>query len=42
MGGLRGPPYAVAEVVFDEDDMTGCSLEPERDEDAISSPVGPR
>ena len=21
---LNGPPYAVAEVVFDEDDMAGC------------------
>ena len=23
-----GPPYAVAECVFDEDDLEGCSLEP--------------
>jgi hypothetical protein len=24
-GGFNGPPYAVAEVVFDEDDMPACS-----------------
>jgi hypothetical protein len=24
----NGPPYAVAEVVFDEYDMAGCSLDP--------------
>jgi len=24
----NGPPYAVAEVVFDEYDMEGCTLEP--------------
>jgi hypothetical protein len=26
-GWFNGPPYAVAEVVFDEDDIEGCSLE---------------
>lgn len=26
-GWFNGPPYAVAEVVFDEDDLAGCSLE---------------
>ena len=25
----NGPPYAVAETVFDEDDMAGCTLEPD-------------
>jgi len=34
-GWFNGPPYAVAEVLFDENDMAGCSLEP--DEDGISS-----
>ena len=28
-GWLRGPPYAVAEEVFDENDIDGCSLDPE-------------
>ncbi len=23
----NGPPYAVAEVVFDEDDLEGCSVD---------------
>lgn len=27
-GWFNGPPYAVAEVVFDEDDFEVCSLEP--------------
>ncbi len=27
-GWFNGPPYAVAEVVFDGDDIEGCSLEP--------------
>jgi len=27
-GWFDGPPYAVAEVVFDENDLEGCSLEP--------------
>ena len=27
-GWFNGPPYAVAEFVFDEDDIEGCSLEP--------------
>ena len=25
----NGPPYAVAEIVFDEHDMEGCTLEPQ-------------
>lgn len=25
----NGPPYAVAEVVFDEYDQAGCSLDPD-------------
>jgi hypothetical protein len=25
-GWFNGPPYAVAEVVFDEDDIEGCSM----------------
>lgn len=25
---LRGPPYAVAEAVFDENDLEGCALDP--------------
>lgn len=25
----NGPPYAVAEEVFDEDDLEGCQLTPE-------------
>lgn len=24
----NGPPYAVAECVLDENDMTGCSIDP--------------
>jgi hypothetical protein len=27
-GWFNGPPYAVAEVVFDEDDLPACSLVP--------------
>lgn len=27
-GWLAGPPYALAEMVFDEDDMQHCSLSP--------------
>ncbi len=30
-GWFRGPPYAVAENVFDEDDITGCTPEPEEE-----------
>ncbi len=26
-GWFAGPPYAVAETVFDEDDLEACSLE---------------
>jgi hypothetical protein len=29
-GWFNGPPYAVAESVFDEDDIEGCSPEPEK------------
>ena len=28
-GWFNGPPYAVAESVFDEHDVDGCSLAPE-------------
>jgi hypothetical protein len=28
-GWFNGPPYAVSESVFDENDMGGCSLEPD-------------
>jgi hypothetical protein len=28
-GWFNGPPYAVAENVFDEHDITGCSIEPD-------------
>lgn len=28
---LSGPPYALNETVFDEDDLIACSLEPETD-----------
>lgn len=30
-GWFRGPPYPVAETVFDEDDLEGCSLERDAD-----------
>ncbi len=33
-GWFNGPPYAVAEVVFDEYDLDGCSLEPDPDDTA--------
>ena len=36
-GCFNGPPYAVAEVVFDEYDQEGCSLEP----DASADTPGP-
>jgi hypothetical protein len=36
-GWFKGPPYAVAEVVFDEDMLGGCSLEPDPDEAAPGS-----
>jgi hypothetical protein len=29
-GWFNGPPYAVAESVFDEDDQEACSLEPDQ------------
>ena len=28
-GWFKGPPYAVAETVFDENDIGGCTKEPE-------------
>jgi hypothetical protein len=31
-GWFNGPPYAVAETVFDEYDQEGCSLTPDDDE----------
>ena len=34
-GWFNGPPYKVAEVVFDEYDQEGCSLEPDS-EDPVS------
>ena len=33
-GWFNGPPYAVAESVFDEDDLPACSLEPDDDIEA--------
>jgi hypothetical protein len=33
-GWYNGPPYAVAETVFDEDDIVGCTREPHPDEAA--------
>ena len=30
---LNGPPYALAESVFDEYDIEGCSIEPEDESD---------
>ena len=36
-GWFNGPPYKVAEVVFDEYDQEGCSLEPDSD-DPVSEP----
>ncbi len=37
-GWFNGPPYAVAETVFDEDGMEGCAIEPgaEAEEDKSS------
>jgi hypothetical protein len=26
-GWFKGPPYAIAEIVFDEDDLPACTLE---------------
>jgi hypothetical protein len=31
-GWFNGPPYAVAEIVFDEYDLEGCSIEPTPDD----------
>ncbi|MCP5307603.1 MAG: hypothetical protein H6953_19530 [Chromatiaceae bacterium] len=28
---FNGPPYAVSETVFDEDDMEACTLDPDLD-----------
>ena len=36
-GWFNGPPYAVAEVVFDEDTQGGCSLEPGTDDAAATA-----
>jgi hypothetical protein len=33
-GWFDGPPYAVLESVFDEDDLEGCSLAPEPEDEA--------
>ena len=33
----NGPPYAIAETVFDEDDLEGCSLDP----DTVHAPLRP-
>ncbi len=30
---LNGPPYGIAESVFDEYDLEGCTLKPEGDEE---------
>jgi hypothetical protein len=35
-GWFNGPPYAVAEIVFDEDDIEGCALEPDAEEGMLS------
>jgi hypothetical protein len=37
-GWFKGPPYAVAEVVFDEDDLPACSLEPDPDDADPATP----
>jgi hypothetical protein len=29
-GWFNGPPYAVSESVFDEDDQAGCTLTPDQ------------
>jgi hypothetical protein len=34
----NGPPYAVAEAVFDEYDIEGCTLEPEPEKAVVSVP----
>jgi Arc/MetJ-type ribon-helix-helix transcriptional regulator len=36
-GWFNGPPYAVAETVFDEYDIKGCTREPEPDDNTPSS-----
>ena len=33
-GWFNGPPYAVVESVFDEDDLAGCSREPDPEDAA--------
>jgi hypothetical protein len=35
-GLFKGPPYKVAEVVFDEYDQEGCSLEPDSDDPVLA------
>jgi len=37
-GWFKGPPYAVVEVVFDEDMRGGCSLEPDP-EDTVAANI---
>ena len=36
-GWFNGPPYAGAEVVFDEDDLPACSLDPDADTANLST-----
>jgi hypothetical protein len=36
----NGPPYAVAEVVFDEYDIEGCTREPDPDDTASPTAAG--
>ena len=37
-GWFNGPPYAVAEYVFDEGDIEGCSIAPEDDAPGAAEP----
>ena len=39
---LKGPPYAVPEMVFDEYDIDGCTLSPEAEATDRSSDRGDR
>jgi hypothetical protein len=36
-GWFNGPPYAVLETVFDEDDIAGCSLEHDTEHSGVPS-----
>lgn len=38
-GWFNGPPYAVVEVVFDEDGQEGCSLQPDPSDRAAARPA---